>query len=576
MLVFQRVTPSPPPLPDSSTTLDALAALVDHNLVRQEELAEGGPDAGSPRYSLLETIRAFGLEQLARSGGETAIRRRHLEYCLALAEAAEPELTGPGQGEWLDRLEREHGNLRAALDWAADDARSGELALRLATALWRFWDVRGYAAEGRGWLNRMLAHVDAGQAPLPLRLRARALHAAGALAWSLAEFDEAVTAYEAALALWESVGDAREAARTYDHLATVAYQRSELETATGRYLAGLERARRSGDQRLVATILYNLGTVAVSRGDFAAATAAFAESEQILRPLGDAQALSVVLDTQGVVAFRQGRHEDAAALHEESLALCRRLGDRQGIASTIANLAAVALATGDVDRAEALFERALQIFREIGDQRLEAGVWRDLAGVARARGEEARAAALLRQGLDLYHALDNRVGIAECLEGLAGVLTAQERPERAARALGAATALRVAASAPLQAYSRSAYDRAVMATRRRLGEARFAAELAAGRALTIEEAIATTAPSIADHLPAEVGSVPGPAVDPGLTRRERQILLLLVDGRSDREIADHLSIAPRTVSNHVANLLAKLDVDSRTAAATYAVRHGLA
>ena len=133
--------------------LDGIACLLDKSLLRREEAVDG-----EPRFGMLETVREYGLEQLEASGGLGATRQAHAEYYLALAEAAEPELRGPEQARWLERLEAEHDNLRAALEWA-DERDAGELGARLGAALWRFWSVRGYLTEGRARLGSVLARV---------------------------------------------------------------------------------------------------------------------------------------------------------------------------------------------------------------------------------------------------------------------------------------------------------------------------------------------------------------------------------------------------------------------------------
>ena len=216
--------------------LDLVASLVDKNLLRQAKAL--GAEA---RFEMLETIREYGLEVLHESGELEAAQRRHAEYFLALAEEAEPNISGQDRERWLRRLEQEHDNLRAALGWCVDRGRTGE-SLRLAAALGQFWQYRGYISEGRGWLQRVLAS-DAGAASAE---RAKALASAGMLALYQGEFAVARANHEQALAIH----------------------------------------RAAEDRWSIALAINDLGTVALYQGDYAAAHTLYAESLEIRQELG--------------------------------------------------------------------------------------------------------------------------------------------------------------------------------------------------------------------------------------------------------------------------------------------------
>jgi non-specific serine/threonine protein kinase len=180
-------------------TLDGIASLIEKSLVRPME--DGA--AGEPRFTMLETIREFGAAMLVAEGEAVEARRQHGRWMVDLAERAEPELVGPRQDEWLDRLEAERDNIRAALAWAIDE-RDAERAQRLAGALWRFWVTRGYLTEGKTWTERALALGDASPA-----VAAKAHHHLGNLALDLGDYELARAGYEAGLALWQAYGDRR-------------------------------------------------------------------------------------------------------------------------------------------------------------------------------------------------------------------------------------------------------------------------------------------------------------------------------------------------------------------------------
>ena len=213
--------------------LDRLSSLIDKSLLRQTEAYDG-----EPRFAMLETIRDYATERLIESDEYEPLRHAHAHYFLALAEQAEPELTGPRQADWLERLEAEHDNLRAALGWAREQ-NAAETALRLTGALWRFWYTRGYLSEGRRWLDQALAmvevglpvlHAEAGARPsadaqmqkTSMAVRAKALTGAGGLAYAQADYAPAQTCYEASLALFRELGDRRGIASSTNVLGVLA------------------------------------------------------------------------------------------------------------------------------------------------------------------------------------------------------------------------------------------------------------------------------------------------------------------------------------------------------------------
>lgn len=195
--------------------LEGMASLLDKSLLQRTER-----DGGEPRFAMLETIREYGLEVLASGGEAEATRQAHAAYYLAPAEQAEPELSGPQQLTWFERLEREHDNLRATLSWLLEqgsDGQSRELALRLSAALPWFWLIRGYVSEGRQWLKRAL---DEGRG-VRSSVRAKALIGAGELATKQDDFGQAEALCGEGLALyrnWEIAGAARPPFRRWDLL----------------------------------------------------------------------------------------------------------------------------------------------------------------------------------------------------------------------------------------------------------------------------------------------------------------------------------------------------------------------
>jgi non-specific serine/threonine protein kinase len=437
-----------------------------------------------PRFALLETIREFGLERLEACGEGAAARERHLHWCLGLAERAEPELAGPEQGRWLTHLEAEHDNLRAALGWARE-AGQGELGLRLAGVLWRFWFTRGYLAEGRRWLEGALA--GDGGAPAA---RARALHGAGALAYYQSDYTRATALLEESLALRRELGDKRGIAASLGNLGNVAHEEGDYGRAVALHEEVLVLYRELGYHLGVVRALQNMGRAAGQQRNHARATALYEESLALARALGDTSSVALALNNLGVLAHYQGDSLRAAALLEESLTLRRELGNKQGIASSLSGLGRVAEGLGDYPRAAALLEESLALNRELGDR---GGIAESLSGfglVAYRQGEYRRAATLYAESIGRSHEIGARALVAEGLEGLAWVADVGGQAQRAARLGGAAQALREALGMPLRLYQRAVHEQAVAAMRAALGEEGFAAAWAAGRALPLEEAVA--------------------------------------------------------------------------------------
>lgn len=458
---------------DAALVLETAAALVDHSLVQQA--ADG---QGQARLRMLATIREFAQEHLAARPDADAVRLRHAAHYLTLAETAAPALTGPDQATWLDRLEQEHDNLRAALRTSEQLGPPGALP-RLAAALWRFWWVRGFLSEGRGWLERA---ATASPDP-PDRTTAAVLDGAGVLAEAQGDLTAAVQRHEAALAIADELRDRPGQMRALVNLGLVADERGDFDLAIRRYQAALAIARELDDAAGVASCLANIGFAALEQGRHATAADHFRQSLHLFRHVGDQRNLGAVLDSLGVLAFREGDLARAAALQAEALTLLRAVGDRQGVADALANAGHTTQRLGDMNGAERHYADALALYRELGDQSGVAFALTHLGRLAAELGDPGRAGALLREALDLAWTLGERVMIAEAMEGLATVALARGEPAQTARLLGAAGALRQEIAVPLPAVHAGEHQRCLDAARAVLGAAAFEAALNEGRNL---------------------------------------------------------------------------------------------
>ena len=335
--------------------LDAVATLVDNNLLKRAD------DTEESRFLMLETLHEYATERLEESGEAEDVRRRHAEYFLALAEQAETELGGLRQVEWLDRLDREHGNFRAALTWAAREGEA-ELELRLAGALRGFWRIRGHLSEGRKWLEGALSRPAGQSAPA----RAKALYAASVLALRQGDHATAAGLAREGLEMYEEIEDSAGAARVLHVLGSVAVGERDFGEARRVFERSEALAREAGNKSLLATTVVDLGDVALNEGDYARAAQLFEESLELFRELEDKDGTAVARYNLGSTAFYQERFDDAARLFEDSLALFRALGYREGIAYCLEGLAAAAAARGNATAAARLLGAADALSEELG------------------------------------------------------------------------------------------------------------------------------------------------------------------------------------------------------------------
>jgi predicted ATPase/DNA-binding SARP family transcriptional activator len=424
--------------------LDLLAGMAQRSLVVVEAQADG------TRYRLLETVRHYARELLIATREEAWTQERHLCWNLALAEASEKALRGPEQAVWMERLEREHDNVRGALRWAAATHQRVP-GLRIAGAIWRFWFSYGYLREGREWLHCFL-HLPNLNADPPAIVLAKAFNAAGALA----------------------------------------YYQGDLDQAARWYAESLTRYRDVGDTRGAAAALGNLGLVAKEQGDYARAETLYLESHSLFQELGDLRGMASALNNLGIAAGDLGHYARAEALHRESLALKRSLGDKHGIVTSLNNLGASALDREDYEHARDLQEEGLALARELGNKQSMIVSLANLGQIALGQSEHRAAASRIQEGLGLAQRIGDRRLLAICLEGLASVACALGEAPLAVRLYGAAYALRLlngVPPAPTTVRGRALYDHDMATLRTALGEAAFAAAWDAGREMSIDDAV---------------------------------------------------------------------------------------
>ena len=326
--------------------LDLLDSLVEKSLVLSEEPNQ------QRRYRLLETIRQYSRERMEESVEAAVVRRRHRDVLLKFVEETAELLGGPDQVEMLNRLEREHDNIRAAQDTCVADPEAGLLALRFARALWRFWHIRGHYAEARRRYEIALA-LPAAQGPTLERMQA--LNGAGNIAWGQGDVAMAQRWHAESLELARLLKDQKGIAASLGGLSLTAKRAGDLETARGYQEESLALAREIGDLRSIGTSLLNLGNIYGTLGNHAKARAMHEESLQMRRQLGDKQGMATVLSNLGLCALLMGDIVASRAALVEGLRLCREVDNRRGTPFALEYLAKVAIA-------EERFEPAITLY----------------------------------------------------------------------------------------------------------------------------------------------------------------------------------------------------------------------
>ncbi len=433
---------------ESDEVLDLLTRLVDKSLVIMEE------QAGEARYRRLETIRQYSREKFLEADAVEAVRDRHLAFYLQFAETGEIEVQGRERSAWMRRLEAEHDNLRAALEWGL--AREPDSALRIVGALLGFWAPSSYAVEGHTRTRQALARVEAlpaltGEAAQQ-RLAAQAKALRGVAFLSISQGDNVAgrLAAEKSVALYRQLDDRRELALTLVMLAM------SLEFL----------------------------------GEGAQAEKFSQESLALARAMGDAYITGWALNMLArVTAALHGDFEAARRYVEESIRLSREAGISYLVAGSAQMLGTIAAYRNDYVEARARFEEAIPLFRETAAPFNVTLVLSDLAHLERRQGNHARALELYRETIVAFQKAGQRGAVAHQLECFAFIAGAQEQFSRAARLLGAAEALRENTHLPMAPYERPEHGQHLAAIRERLDSDAFTVAWAGGRRMTMEQAV---------------------------------------------------------------------------------------
>ena len=461
--------------------LDLLGRLVDKSLV----IVETGSEISGTRYHLLETIRQYAREKLLDANESEPLRDQHLGFFVQLAERAQRSLDTSQRTVWLPRMENEHDNMRAALEWACE--RDLETARWLAGSLERFWFFGDHLSEARTWYARVLNSGDRATVTKGL---AMALLGSGIVSLNLEYLDEAQVSFEQSVVFWQILGDQKWLAFSLAWSAYVLIQRGDHVQANDLYTKHELLFRSSAPSELLGWVLGNWGSVkATIRRNDPSAKALLDEALSLGQSLQDPFSILLSYSSLGDWAILQDDYAAARRYFVEALEWRRELGTRWIIVAGLWQVANIMCLQGDYPQAEPMYAEALAAARALGDQRTEAHIAQELGVVAIHLGDVERARTLLAESLTSFCKWSDSLGIARCLIGFADLRKVNGPREQAARMLSFVESWLQSNQIQLVHFDRTNYERSVTAARSQLDEATFAKVWAEGRSLTMEQAI---------------------------------------------------------------------------------------
>jgi predicted ATPase len=420
--------------------LEGVTSLLDHSILQQMN------DGAASRFLMIETVREYGLELLASSGEQEAIKRVHAAYCLVLAEEGNTTATPEERTEWLARCRAEHENFRAALDYLIAGGHA-EWAQRLGIALHAFWDRLDHVAEGRARLEAILALGGAEVRRRPTWAKA-ACYAAG-IATVQGDFDAVLRLHETALEVY----------------------------------------RELGDQRGIITELTGIGFAERERGNHVAARRSFEQCVAACRRLGDKWSIAAALSNLAGAVSALGNHAHACAILEEAAGVFREIGDWSGIAWSFNHLGDIARDHGDLVEAARVYQEGLAVFRQTADTWGMARSCADLGFLACEQHDYGAARDWFTEALRTFRALDHRRGIFDVIEGFAVAAALAGQTERALVLGGAASALRKTVKAARRQREETLVERALDFARKELDASSTRHLWSAGSRLPLDDAI---------------------------------------------------------------------------------------
>jgi predicted ATPase/class 3 adenylate cyclase len=474
------------PLFTNKNVPELITSLLDKSLLQYG--STGRSEQTSSRYTMLVTIQEFARNRLQQTGEATDIHNRHLAHFLALAEEADQHIHGPAQLVWMDRLNIELDNFRAALDWGRSSQQTEKL-LRLFEALGWNWLVRWSYREYRNWLDTIRALPDINDHPATY---AQILNTAARAEWVAANLGEARTFVNESRKIWQELGKAGERglAEGYYLSGMIAMQEGDYDEALPYYEQSLELYQKCGEPWGVAMAKFLLGNVTTWKDDHSAAMLWLTQSHDLFAELGDLWGIARVSQRLGELFLKQGNYENARLYFDQHLTIDEGLHFTQGTVVALINLGDLYRHQRDYDQAEGCFAKSLALSREY-NLNIDRGFSIYCLGMLALQRSQYRLAKQFF--VDYFHitrTLTEKISTCDLLMGAAAVAAGTDQPERAAKLYGAAQALLETTDYRIPPFDRAEFDRHTQIARLQLGEVKFEVLVTEGRAMTIEQAIA--------------------------------------------------------------------------------------
>jgi predicted ATPase/DNA-binding CsgD family transcriptional regulator len=548
--------------------LDGIRSLFHKSLLERNR-----PDEKENRFRMLPPIQEFALKKLLQSNEHETLMQQHAEYYLNWVEKQQSPNSSQKYAEWLKQLTDEHDNLRTAIQWTLQ-RREASMALRFGSALWQFWELQGFLIDGRGWLEQAL-QLDETNDTASL-LKAKACYALGTLLLYQDEFADARRHYQESLKISEKIGHDGSIAWSHYGLGEVAKHCDELTDATAHYEHSLKGFQDVQDEEGIAWALHELGEVSQLRGNFHIAREYYRKSLNLFHEeLGDIQGIATTLVMYGRISrdLDDYDYDDAARLLEQGLSLFENLQNKRWCAWVQHDLAEVEQLRNNHDTAMQLYKKSLMLFEELGIRLGIAWSLHNQVYIWSDQGQPAQASECLKKSASHFLELKDDKGIAACLFGRGSLAVAQGNFKEAAHSLGRSDHRYKASGKPRVPVLRQRHEKTRLIVLTQLGEEVFKKEYEAGRA---EEAKTMAEfqvlPSRSPYRPPYSSILPN---GEQLTIRELEILCLLEEGKTNKQIAEQCTIAPNTVRTHVRNICNKLGVKSRAEASHFARQHNI-
>jgi len=460
---------------------DLIASLLDKSLLKRTF-----DKSGELRFTMLVTIQNFARDRLQLMGTEEEVRDWHVIYFLDLAEQADKEIHGPDQAEWMDGVEKEHDNYRAALEWCVSTQKT-DPALNLLGVLGWAWFVRGYHSDACSWFDKICAMPDVADYPMAY---GRTLNLLGIVSYSRGDYSSAQIFLEQAVSIYQALGVAGESgmAIALDQLGLVVSEvEGNLKGAQHLLEKAAELYAKCGNRSGYARALFHLG---FNNQDTALALSLFERSLAVFSQLGDVWGLGRVYHGLSWLFSYQQNYAQARPMAEQALANDQLIGFKAGIVNDLIDLGMVCLAQGDDEAAIGFYQASLEISHQSGLKMDRAIASHYLGLLALHRRDYGHAITYLTESLASYPRQSQDLNVAQRLAGLAAVAGATYQPERAAKLSGAAQNITDTTDYQIPPVDRAEFNLHIQIALEQLGEARFQALAAEGRAMTMEQAIA--------------------------------------------------------------------------------------